>query len=66
MYGMVKGIKIRSFKVVAKVKEIYQGWYLLEEGLMYLGVRKRSTPFSQSYYDDNDVRLKWKVYLIPW
>lgn len=66
VYGMGKGIKIRSFKVVAKVKEIYQGWYLSEEGLIYWLVRKRSTQLSQSYYDDNDVRLKWKVYLIPW
>ena len=40
---------------MAKVKEIYQGWYLSEEGLIYLGVKKRSTQLSQGYYDDNDV-----------
>ena len=59
---------------MAKIKEIYQGWYLSEVELIsyILGVRKGSSrQLSQNDYDDNDVikrnrEWKWKVYLIPW
>lgn len=57
---------------MAKIKEIYQGWYLSEVELIscILGVRKGSSrQLSQNDYDDNDVikrNREWKVYLIPW
>lgn len=57
---------------MAKIKEIYQGWYLSEVELIsyVLGVRKGSSrQLSQNDYDDNDVikrNREWKVYLIPW